>query len=155
MNIIDELITRSEKMCKTQETDVQGVDKDNVTTGLHPLANTDTNNKHLSSIPPNVRAHIPDDNPNTQGDHDISILDKSFGFLNHNPSIFEFIGSGLCTIEQHLHIADIIRQTGVPNYVQKLCHNKFGFPLSIAYSETLHVSDIQNHASATSFPQQI
>ena len=32
---------------------------------------------------------------------------------------------------------------------------KFGFPLSIMSPDSLHITDIKNHASATSFPKHI
>ena len=51
MNVIEELLIRNENMCETMDTDVLDDDMDQVTIDLQPCANTDTNNKHLSSNP--------------------------------------------------------------------------------------------------------
>ena len=105
--------------------------------------------------------------------------------MNHQAPIFEFIGPDrqpvhITAIEQHLQVADIIRQTSVPNYAQaripivsylnldawehalsdyhdKLLieYMKFSFPLSIVSPNSLHMTVIQNHASAVNFPQHI
>ena len=56
VNIIDDLTARSDN--EILDTHVHGVDVGHVTTDLQPCANTNTNN-NLSSIPPNIRAHIP------------------------------------------------------------------------------------------------
>ena len=133
----------------------------------------------------NIEAYVRNNSPHIQIDHDISIPDKQFGFPNHKHPTFQFMGPDrepvhIRTIEEHLHIAEIIRQTGVPNYAQAripivsglnleaweqaltdypdkiLIHYiKFGFPLSITSPDSLHVTDIINHASATSFPEHI
>ena len=119
--IIDELTEVNHREHVTQER-CQKDDKANVNDDLY-AANPHTNIKQASSIPPNIEAHVLHNSPHTQIDHDISIPDKKFGFLNHQHPTFQFIGPDRepvhnRTIEEHLHIAEIIRQMGVPNYVQ-------------------------------------
>ena len=69
-------------MCENHRS-IQDADKGNKNIGLHSTANLPTNNKQKSSIPLSIGAYIPDDNPNTLGDHDVSIPNKKFDFLNH------------------------------------------------------------------------
>ena len=115
----------------------------------------------------------------------LAFLNKKFGFLNHERPSFHFIGPDrepvhIRTIEKHLHIAEIIRQTGVPNYAQAripivsglnleawkqalsdypdkflIQCIKFGIPLSLTSPDSLHIIDIKNNASATAFPEHI
>ena len=182
-SIIDELLGIGCTAQATQECSYK-VDKLDVKDHLYDT-NTYTNSKQKSSIPPNIEAHVPYSSNHTQVDQDVSIPDKKFGFLNHHHPTFQFIGPDreavqIGTIEEHLHIAEIIRQTGVPNYVQAripiasglnleaweqalsdypdkflIQYIKFGFPLSIMSPESLHITDVKNHASATNFPEQI
>ena len=54
---------------------------------------------------------------------DFVIADKDRGFLNHHSADFSFIGPGrevtsIDNILQYMHTADIIRNTGLPNYRQ-------------------------------------
>ena len=119
-NITDEMIAVNDMGSVTQKCLQEG-NKVDVNDGLH-IANSHTNIKQASSIPPNIEAHVPSTSPHIQIDHDISIPDKQFGFLNHEHPTFHFIGPDreplhIKTIEEHLHIAEIIRQTGFPNYV--------------------------------------
>ena len=48
---------------------------------------------------------------------------KSFGFHDHHPKKFSFIGPDrapqhIDSIDAYLGVAEIIRDTGIPNYVQ-------------------------------------
>ena len=49
------------------------------------------------------------------------------------------------------------RECALADYPDKFLiqYIKFGFPLSITSPDNLHVSDIQNHASAINFPEHI
>ena len=120
-NIIDEMIEVNDMGSVTQKCLRKG-DKVDVNDDLH-VSNSQTNIKQASSIPPNIEDHIPNNSPYMQIDHGISTPDKQFGFLNHEHTTFQFIGPDkepvhIRTIEEHLHIAEIIRQTEVPNYFQ-------------------------------------
>ena len=185
MNIVDELILRSSNGHGILNTEVQTASSNHVSMDLQSGTNTDTKNEQLSIVPPNLGSHFPCDTPTTQVRCDISIPDKQFGFLNHKPPNFEFIGPDsepvhITTIEQHLQVANVIRHTGVPNYAQAripivsglnveawehalmdypdnflIQYIKFGFPLSITSPGDLHVSDVKNNASAVNFPEHI
>ena len=78
MNIIDELLPKRSVEHVILDTNVQGVNINHVNMELQPCTNTNTNSKQLSSIPPNIGAHIPDDTPTTQLRCDVSIPDKEF-----------------------------------------------------------------------------
>ena len=87
VNIIDELILRGSDGHDRLNTDVQNANVNDVNMDLQSCTNTDTNNKQ-SSIPLNLGANFPCDIFTTQVRCDISIPDKQFGFLNHQPPNF-------------------------------------------------------------------
>ena len=123
ISIVDELILRGSNGHDVLNTEVQSASSNRVNMDLQSGTNTDVNNEQLSSVPPNLGAHFPCDTPTTQVRCDICIPDKQFGFLNHQPPNFEFIGPDrelvhITTIEQLLQVANVIRHTGVPNYAQ-------------------------------------
>ena len=84
------------------------------------------------------------------------------------------------SVQQYLHIADIIRNTGLPNYRQARIpiksglnleaweyrlrqypdkflfqYLKFGFPLSISRPELLHNLQVKNYPSALAYPSAV
>ena len=111
---------------------------------------------------------------------DFNDINKTKGFLNHNETAFEFIGPDrepvkLHSIDKYLQVAEIIRNTGCPNYKQAripiisglnipawegllqdysdkflIQYLKFGFPLSLRCPSNLGKMDIANHFSAIS-----
>ena len=82
MKIIDELITISDEMSNSNNSDKECHKKD-MNTGLLSSANQSTNIKQECSIEPNIEAYITDKNSHIHIEHDISIPDKKFGFLIH------------------------------------------------------------------------
>ena len=110
---------------------------------------------------------------------------KSHGYITLSDDNFTFIGPdrAVCEItdsNQYLHIAEIIRQTGVPNYRgaripiksglnleawerhlkdypnKKLIeYLKFGFPLSIQSPNKLTNTDVKNHYTALQYPKEV
>ena len=84
-----------------------------------------TNNSNLkqSSVPQGIQAHMGHDLRLEGVMCNASIPDKNTGFLNHAPAKFQFIGPdrapvNINSINKCLHVADVIRGTGVPNYRQ-------------------------------------
>ena len=107
------------------------------------------------------------------------------GFLNHSLADFTFIGPDrtsvhIDTVDKCIQIADIIRQTGRPNYQAArfplssglnieawehllkdypdkflIQYLKFGFPLSICNHDNLKISKVTNHHSAIQYPQAV
>ena len=126
-----------------------------------------------------------DDHRNTQHLVDFNDPDKDKGFLSLQETTFQFIGPDrdFCnyyTVEQVTRIADIIRDTGLPNYKQArfsiksdlnlpawekyladypdqriIQYLKFGFPLSLTNPDHIHDTHISNHFSALQHPQAI
>ena len=117
--------------------------------------------------------------------HDFDIADKVRGFLNHSSGEFSFIGPDrdivtISTISQCFQIAEVIRDTGLPNYRQSriplssglnlqaweyrlrdypdkflIQYLKFGFPLSLTNPTSLHNVGISNHPSALAYPEAV
>ena len=117
--------------------------------------------------------------------HDFDIADKVRGFLNHSSGEFSFIGPDrdivtISTISQCFQIAEVIRDTGLPNYRQAriplrsglnlqaweyrlrdypdkflIQYLKFGFPLSLTNPTSLHNVGISNHPSALAYPEAV
>ena len=133
---------------------------------------------------------LSDRNPKNSGvrpsqARDFNYPDKKVGYLTQVPTDFQFIGPDrelveIGSIDTLLDIADIIRDTGQPNYkfaripiksglqVQAwekylrdysdkrvLQYIKFGFPLSLINPNELNNTKITNHFSACQYPQQV
>ena len=116
---------------------------------------------------------------------DVYLPEKYHGHISLSVDNCEFIGPDrepvqITNTQQYLRMAEIIKQTGLPNYRAarlpiKLGLNieawekhlkdypdkhliqylKFGFPLSIKDAYTLKNTSISNHLSAIAFPQQV
>ena len=116
---------------------------------------------------------------------DVYIPAKQFGFLNHHPLNFEFIGPDREPVlieigELCVKVADIIRNTGLPNfrmariplksglnisaweellqdYPDKhlIQYLKFEFPRSLTHPDSLHNQYVTNHHSAIQFPKAV
>ena len=116
---------------------------------------------------------------------DPNFPNKAKGFINHSSADFTFIGPDrrpvhIDTVEKCIEIADVIRQTGVPNYQTAriplrsglnieawehllseypdkflIQYLKFGFPLSISNHDNLKISNVTNHYSAIQYPQAV
>ena len=117
--------------------------------------------------------------------HDPNFPNKVRGFLNNSSADFTFIGPDrtpvhIDTVDKCIQIADIIRQTGLPNYQAArfplssglnieawehllkdypdkflIQYLKFGFPLSICNHDNFKISNVTNHHSATQYPQAV
>ena len=116
---------------------------------------------------------------------DFNYPDKKVGYLTQVQTDFQFIGPDrepveLNSIDILLNIANIIRDTGQPNYKctripiksglqveawekylrdyldrRVLQYIKFGFPLSLINPSELNNTKITNHFSACQYPQQV
>ena len=110
---------------------------------------------------------------------------KTKGFINHIASDFKFVGPDrepveITTVDQCIKIAEVISSTGVPNYrgariplISSLNieawetylrdypdpllieYLKFGFPMSISKYNSLNITTVVNHHSATQFTQEV
>ena len=105
--IIDELCTFMD--LQTPGTDFQVLDAPNDATDI-------------ALIPSSITALLGDDTVKpSQVKYDAYIPSKTVGFLSHENICFEFIGPDrppVCinSVERCIEIANIIRDTGVPNY---------------------------------------
>ena len=146
-----------------------------------PIDATDT-----PLVPYCITALLGDDTTKlSQVDHDAYIPSKTVGFLSHKNKEFEFIGPDrppVCinSVDKCIEIANIIRDTGVPNYKMAcvpitsnlnvdawervlsaypdkhlLQYIKFGFPLSISHPNYLTNNKVVNHYSAIQYPDAI
>ena len=109
-NIIDQMIYANDIGSVTQKC-LQRDSNVDVNDSVH-VANPCTNVKQASSIPPYIEPHVPSTSLHIQIDHDISIPDKHFGFLNHEHPSYHFRGPDwepvhIRTIEEHLHITEL------------------------------------------------
>ena len=116
---------------------------------------------------------------------DFNYPDKKVGYLTQVQTDFTFIGPDrepvkLDSIDTLLNIANIIRDTGQPNYKytripiesgsnveawekyrrdysdkRGLQYLKFGFPLSLINPSELNNTQITNHFSACQYPQKV
>ena len=116
---------------------------------------------------------------------DFNDKNKTKGFLSLEETNFEFIGPDrdLCeyrNIDQVIKIAEIIKETGLPNYKQArfpiksdlnlpawekyladypdkriFQYLKFGFPLSLTDPDVIHNQAVDNHFSALQYPVAI
>ena len=116
---------------------------------------------------------------------DFHYPNKFTGYLAQEGTAFEFVGPDrppvdITSIEQLIAIADIIRNTHVPNYraaripiksglnveawethlqgysdKRVLQYIKFGYPLSISNAEELCNKDSTNHYSARQYPSEV
>ena len=128
---------------------------------------TNQSYQNQSSIPSGIEAHLGPQVRKNGVSRDASLPSKTIGFLNHHSKEFIYIGpdrapQNIESIDAYLKIADIIRDTGVPNYAQAriplisglninewerelrdyhdpllLQYLKFGFPLSLVHSHEL------------------
>ena len=117
--------------------------------------------------------------------HDPNFPNKVRGFINHSSANFTFIGPDRCPIKTDsvskcIAVADVIRQTGVPNYQAArfpllsglnieawehplkdypdrflIQYLKYGFPLSICNHHSLTINKVTIHHSATEYPQAV
>ena len=117
--------------------------------------------------------------------YDPNFPNKVRGFMNHSSADCTFIGPDrppvhIDTVDKCIQIADIIRQTGVPNYQAArfplslglnieawehllkdnpdkflIQYLKFGFPLSICNHDNLKISKVTNHHSAIQYPRAV
>ena len=131
--------------------------------------------QNQSSIPSGIVAQLGPQVSKHRVSRDALFPSKSIGFLNHHPKEFTFIGSDrapqhIDSIDAYSGIAEIIRNTGVPNYAQAriplisglninewerelrdyhdpflLQYLKFGFPLSLVHSHELSNNTVSNH----------
>ena len=149
--------------------------------------NTNVRNDHISlhtdSFPQFFETY--DDPNNTQHFTDFNDPDKDRGFLSLQETRFQFIGPDrdVCsydTVEQVARIANVIKDTALPNYKQArfpiksdwnlpawekyladypdqriIQYLKFGFPLSLTNPDHIHNKNISNHFSALQHPQAI
>ena len=138
-------------------------------------------------MPNGIGGHLHDNNldPDLSVSHDFDIIDKTRGFFNHSSGHFSFIGPDrdlvtISTIPQCFDIAKIIRDTGLPNYMQARIplssglnlqaweyrlrdypdkflfqYLKFEFPLSLSNPTSPHNVDIRNHPSALAYPKAV
>ena len=118
-------------------------------------------------------------------DSDINFSDKKLGYLAKQSTEFVFIGPDrqmveITDIQQCVNIAQQIRSTGKPNYMEAryplksglnleawirllfdypdrklLQYLTFGFPLSLSEPETLGNKVIKNHISALQYPEAV
>ena len=116
---------------------------------------------------------------------DIYLPEKQLGHLTLQTDRFEFIGpdrqvTAVDDIDQYLHIAEIIKGTGKPNYKaaripvksdlnleawedclrdypdkRLFQYLKFGFPLSMKEPNELSNTQVVNHYSALQYPEQV
>ena len=116
---------------------------------------------------------------------DFNYPDKKVGYLTQVKTDFSFIGPDRAPVELNsidtlLNIADIIRETGEPNYKcaripirsglqveawakyledysdkRVMQYIKFGFPLSLINPNELNNTEITSHFSACQYPRQV
>ena len=116
---------------------------------------------------------------------DYNIPTKKVGYLAMENTDFQFVGPHrlpvtIDSIDKCLQIANIIRNTGLPNYRMAripltsglnipawerelqgypddrlLQYLKFGFPLSLISPDSLDNQEVSNHFSARQYPQDI
>ena len=116
---------------------------------------------------------------------DYNIPTKKVGYLAMENTDFRFVGPDrppvtIDSIDKCLQVANIIRNTGLPNYRMAripltsglnipawehelqgypddrlLQYLKFGFPLSLTSPDSLHNQEVSNHFSAPQYPQDI
>ena len=178
--IIDKLIDIADNEMQTNQ---------NVELVSSVLFGSDASVKYHDScpIPNGIEGHLHDNNLDSDlsVSHDFDIADKIRGFLNHSSGNFSFIGPDrdqvtISTIQQCFDIAKVIRDTGLPNYMQARIplnsglnlqaweyrlreypdkflfqYLKFGVPLSLSHPTSLHNVDICNHPSALAYPEAV
>ena len=116
---------------------------------------------------------------------DYNIPTKKMGYLAMESTDFRFVGPDrlpvtIDSIDKCLEVANIIRNTSLPNYRMAripltsglnipawerelqgypndrlLQYIKFGFPLSLRSPDSLHNQEVSNHFSARQYPQDI
>ena len=147
---------------------------------LAPTDNTLTD--ETTAIPDFFDAHT---GCNSNAVTDFNDKNKTKGFLSLEDTNFEFIGPDrdlfeYKSIDQVIKIAEIIKETGLPNYKQAifsiksnlnlpawekyladypdkriLQYLKFGFPLSLTDPDVIHNQVVDNHFSALQYPVAI
>ena len=112
--IIDNLML----LATDNDTYIDQLDADKRDAGVGDAAIIDNN------IPDGISAYLNECSNSDLGVQcDFVIADKDRGFLNHHSADFSFIGpdrevTSIDNIQQYMHTADIIRNTGLPNYRQ-------------------------------------
>ena len=189
------MVDMIDKLIRMQDMFVQPIEHDHNTLGPNTRSQPQVHhNNHCHedhtlqtacTIPLGIQAHLDQDLGPDRVYRDVSIPDKTTGFLNHHPAEFSFIGPDrpptlVDTIQKCLDIGNTIRQTGVPNYAQAritlksglnldkweqildnypdkmlLQYLKFGFPLSLTSPDQLHNTQVRNHYSANQYPAAI
>ena len=186
--IIDRLIDQS-KYDMSENIDSRNMDRDpNVVLATNPVgSNNSINSDAINNLPLKLQGNfdIPEGDTNTEPHRDCAIPDKTRGFLFQDPGDFLFTGPDrdfvdINSIDMCIHIAEIIKSTGQPNYRQArflissgfnlqawehylqhyphrnlLQYLKFGFPLSIECPDDLCNTCIMNHHSATQYPDAV
>ena len=182
-NIIDELTMDGIESSNSQSTNVKYSNCE----GTDQVADKDWTDEYCNLLPNGLTAHIShsNDSDTSKVKCDAIIPYKTVGFLNHTVPKFSFIGPDrapvdIKSVEQCLHIAEVIANTGCPNYAQAripLVSNlnihewekelydypdrmlieylKFGFPLSLANPDNLHNIKVVNHHSAIQYPDAV
>ena len=170
-NIIDQLTTDESDIESARSVDYSDC---NIVTEFQ-VRDEDMTDGHSSSFPNSFTALVGgNDSDDSKVYCDAVIPDKTVGFLNHSVPQFSFTGPdrnpvNITSIDQCLCIADIIAQTGCPNYAQAriplasglnivewekelvdypdkmlIEYLKFGFPLSLSDPGILHNTDSAN-----------
>ena len=178
--VIDELLKYNAHITQTSNTEYSD-------TQQLPDTGASVKVKSGGYIPNGISGHLCDlDHDNGPSvTHDFDIVDKCRGFLNHDSANFAFIGPDrdlidISSIDQCLNIANVIQDTGRPNYRQARIpirsglnlqawehrlanypdkflfqYLKFGLPLSLTNIDDLKTSNTSNHPSALAYPNAV
>ena len=125
VNLIDELIVKQDQVIASGLDDY---DHCQLSTSIGRQSDVTnqlfTKKKHNhQGMTLGIEAHFDHHDSRDEVNKDVCIPNKVIGFLNHQPAKFLFIGPDRApvlvdSIQKCLDIANIIRQTKVPNYAQ-------------------------------------
>ena len=181
-NIIDTLIENEDQKIKNQDQDHIDIMTNKITCEISSM--TKQSNIDLGSVGPsntNIRVSSVSKLKAT----DFNYPDKKVGYLTQVNTEFSFIGPDrepveLDSVDTLLRVADIIKDSGQPNYKfaripiksglkvgawekylrdysykRVLQYIKIGFPLSLINPDELNNVQITNHFSACQYPHQV